>query len=69
MYNLLSDEQALLDGIRRVRERSESSIAPKQARLEQITKLIDDKRRNLDRLIADLAEIESDIIRNPPRTP
>lgn len=64
VYNLMSDENALLEGIQRMRERSESEVEPKRERLEQVERLIDARRRNLERLVSELGDEDNDAIRD-----
>jgi site-specific DNA recombinase len=64
IYDLLSDDQAIIDGIREMRERSESGIEPKRARLAHAEGLIDTRRRSVELLISELGDEESETIRD-----
>jgi site-specific DNA recombinase len=68
LADLLKDDQAIIDGIRDMRERSEAETGPKQRRLEQIDGLIENRRRSIDRLISELGDEENEVIKDALKT-
>ncbi len=58
LYGLLSDEDNLEQGIRRLAERSEVELSPKRKRLENVCKLIADATRRINNLSIALDEAE-----------
>jgi site-specific DNA recombinase len=68
LADLLKDDQAIMDGIRDMRERSEVETEPKQRRIEQIDSLIDKRRTAIERLVSELGEEENETIKEAVKT-
>jgi hypothetical protein len=63
LYNLLSDEEQLRHGIRRMTERNEVELSPKRERLKILNELIAQTEAKIERWLSDFGDESDEFIR------